>query len=119
MKALFFILMLLCLLGGSHGQLGEEWSGDSGREDSTRRREGSGQSDGIWCKPKGDNEAVTNPKEMKRWRNEQSIERDDRSSWRRKEVVCLKSDFPQYLKYEVLFCPVVGTLLFLVNRGTH
>ncbi len=111
--------MLLCLLGGSHGQLGEEWGGDSGREDSTRRREGSGQSDGIWCKPKGDNEAVTNPKETKRWRNEQSIERDDRSSWRHKEVVCLKSDFPQYLKYEVLFCPVVGTLLFLVNRGTH
>ncbi|CAN5966364.1 unnamed protein product [Sphagnum jensenii] len=72
---------------GSHGQLGEEWSGDSGREDSTRRREGSGQSDGIWCKPKGDNEAVTNPKETKRWRNEQSIERDDRSSWRRKEVL--------------------------------
>ncbi|CAM6043468.1 unnamed protein product [Sphagnum compactum] len=98
---------------GSHGQLGEEWSGDSGREDSTWRREDSGQSDGIWCKPKGDNEAVTNPKEAKRWRNEQSIERDDRSSWRRKEVVCLKSDFPQYLKYELQN----GEQVLLPERG--
>jgi hypothetical protein len=64
------------------------------------------------AKPKGGNEAVTSSKEAKMWRNEQSIEKDDRSSWCCKKVVSLKSDFPQYLKYEILFCPVLARFFF-------